>query len=127
MTENASAAKAPTDKELVFECVDRFLDAVSHGRPWQPFGQVSQRGSLVTPLISAFDGHEICALIPVRGHSEVQRRVTVKIKTIGGPNGQEWLKGSLSVVRENEEGAPDAEGEWGVCPMSWRWLEWQED
>jgi len=133
-----SKVKEPVQTEAVQEVVGGFLSALEKGEDWRPYAQVSMRKSLVNPMISLFDQHEVLGTTPLKGPYRPGRAklVMVRIRVYGGPGGQQWLRGRLAVIKEDvplldgegapildEEGEPTIGAEWGVAPTSWSWLE----
>jgi len=109
------------DKDLIREVVTKFMTALEKGKDYRPFEQVSMRRSLVTPIIPAFEGFRIVRLRPHAGRPEVTRMVDLEIVLWGSPGqARDPYRVSCAVIKENTEGAPDAGGEWGVCPTSFQ-------
>ena len=109
------------DKDLIREVVTKFMTALEKGKDFRPFAQVSMRRSLITPIIPAFDGFKIIKIRPHAGNPGIIRMVDLEIVLWGSPGqARDPYRVSCSVVKENDEGAPDANGTWGICVSSFQ-------
>ena len=109
------------DNEQIREVVGKFLSALEKGKDYRPFEQVSMRRSLLVPIIPAFEGSKILGIRPHHGNPEVFRMVDLELILWGSPGqARDPYRMSCSVVKESDEGAPDANGTWGVAPMSFQ-------
>jgi hypothetical protein len=109
------------DNEQIREVVGKFLSALEKGKDFRPFAQVSMRRSLLIPIVPAFEGSKILSIRPHHGNPDIIRMVDMEIVLWGSPGqARDPYRMSCSVVKEDENGAPDADGQWGVCPTSFQ-------
>jgi hypothetical protein len=115
------AMKTREDNEQIREVVMKFLSALEKGKDFRPFAQVSMRRSLLIPIVPAFEGSKILGIRPHHGNPEVFRMVDLELILWGSPGqARDPYRMSCSVVKEDENGAPSADGAWGVVTTSFQ-------
>ena len=116
-----------TIEKDVTDIVTGFLVALQDGRRgnYLPYTQCAFRARQVVPMLPLYQSFEITKVRkPTKGEDfpdDIARIAEVSL-TIGR---QRVVQGRLTVIREvwDEETQmhrADPEGEWGVCPTSWR-------
>ena len=82
------------------------------------YTQLTFRDSAVSPAIPRFQDWEI---VSVRTTGKAAKKATVKLLLCStGSFGLRWQKGTLNLICETAPYEPSEDGEWGVCPASWR-------
>jgi len=118
----------PKEVPAIKAVVKGFLEALMRGpqdkprKSWREFAQLTFRDSKAEPAIPVFQGYKIQRVRKVPGWNDKTVR-EVDVELLLSPTGGyplRWLSGTLRVIKESEPYKPDENGEWGVCPVSWR-------
>jgi hypothetical protein len=115
-----SAQKIAKDVKVV---VEGYLEALK-GRTWgdwRAYTQLTFRDKTQHPALPQFTAYNVGKCHKVEGMSDCVRQVEVSLRLYpdaGRP--MRWINGRLQLIREDKPYHPSEDGEWGVCPVSWR-------
>ena len=113
----------PRAIEHVQEIATRYLNGLRQGGPgdFSDYIQRVFRSAKIQPAIPQFQSFEVIGERPVVAQIDVLRTIEVKLLLCAtGSWGPRWQLGTLRVIKEDETGKPSEDGEWGVCPASWK-------
>lgn len=116
-----------TINAAVRRVVAGFLGELVEGQlgDWKQYVQLTYRDTNVVPALPLHSAFEIVEIQKPDEDSDDPAGVvrTVVIDLVLTPHGARAARticGTLRVIRESAPHKADPEGEWGVCPASWR-------